>query len=94
LDESPRLLQKIEQALAEGDAAALERAAHSLKGQIRCLSAPEAQSAAEKLEEKARLRNFPAAAEALAELDAAMARLDPQLRKFCEVPREDSACRR
>ena len=94
LQESPRLLEKIELGLAEGDGEGLERAAHSLKGQIRCLAAPEALSAAEKLEERARARDFPAAAAALPELDAAMARLDSQLQKFCEVPSEDPACRR
>ena len=94
LEESPRLLEKIEQGLAERNGDALERAAHSLKGQIRCLAAPEALSAAEKLEESARTRDFPAAAAALPELDAAMARLESQLQKFCEVPSEDPACRR
>ncbi len=94
LEESPRLLEKIEQGLAEGDGDALERAAHSLKGQIRCLAATEALSAAEKLEERARVRDFPGAAEALSKLGGAMARLESQLRKFCEVPSEDSACRR
>jgi len=94
LEESPRLLEKIEQALAEGDASGLERAAHSLKGQIRCLAAPEAQRAVEKLEEKARQRDLPAVAAALPELDTALSRLESQLRKFCEVPSEDPACRR
>jgi len=94
LQESPGLLERIEQGLAERDGDALERAAHSLKGQIRCLAAPEALSAAEKLEESARAHDFSAAAAALPELDAAMARLDSQLRKFCEVPSEDPACRR
>ena len=94
LQESSALMGRIEQALAERDASELERATHSLKGQSRCLAANQAQSAAEKLEEMARLRDFPAAAKALAELDGAMARLLPQLRKFCEVPSEDPACRR
>jgi signal transduction histidine kinase/CheY-like chemotaxis protein len=94
LQESPALLERIEQALAERDGAGLERAAHSLKGQIRCLAATEAQSAAEKLEDSARLSDFPAAAQAQTELDNAMARLHSQLRKFCEVPSEDPACRR
>jgi signal transduction histidine kinase/CheY-like chemotaxis protein/HPt (histidine-containing phosphotransfer) domain-containing protein len=94
LEESPRLMERIEQALAENDAEQLERAAHSLKGQIRCLAAPEALSAAEKLDEKARLGDLSAAAEALVELDSAMARLDPQLRKFCEVASENPAGRR
>ena len=94
LEESPRLLEKIEQSLGEGDASALERAAHSMKGQIRCLAAPEAQDAAERLEEKARQKDLAGAAEVLPELDTAMSRLESQLRKFCEVPSEDSACRR
>jgi CheY-like chemotaxis protein len=94
LEESPRLMERVEQALAERDGAGVERAAHSLKGQIRCLAAPEALSAAEKLEEKARRRDFPGVTAALSELDGAMARLESQLRKFCEVPSEDPACRR
>jgi len=94
LQESPALMGRIEQALAERDASELERAAHSMKGQARCLVAGEAQSAAEKLEETARRPDFPAAARALAELKGALARLHPQLRKFCEVLSEDPACRR
>jgi two-component system sensor histidine kinase/response regulator len=94
LEESPRLLEKIKLGLVERDGGGLERAAHSLKGQIRCLAAAEAQSAAEKLEERARVRDFAGAAKALSELDEAMARLESQLRKFCEVPSEDPACRR
>jgi HPt (histidine-containing phosphotransfer) domain-containing protein len=87
-------MDRIEQTLAERDGDGLERAAHSLKGQIRCLAAPEALSAVESLEEKARLRDFPGVAGVLPELDAAMARLDAQLQKFSEVAREDPACRR
>jgi signal transduction histidine kinase/CheY-like chemotaxis protein len=94
LEESPTLMETVEQALAERDGAGVERAAHSLKGQIRCLAAPEALGAAEKLEEKARQRDFPGVTAALAELDSALARLDHQLRNFCEVPGEDPACRR
>jgi CheY-like chemotaxis protein len=94
LEESPRLLERIEHALAERDGSGLERAAHSLKGQIRCLAASEALATAENLEEKARLGDLAAAAEALSELDGALARLDPQLRTFCEVHSEDPACRR
>lgn len=94
LEEAPRLLERIEQALAQDDASGLERAAHSLKGQIRCLAAPDAQSAAENLETKARQRDLPGAVAALPELDAALSRLESQLRKFCEVPSEDPACRR
>ncbi|MGC2324795.1 MAG: response regulator [Terriglobales bacterium] len=94
LEETPRLLQKIEQALAQGDASGLERAAHSLKGQIRCLAASEAQDAAQQLETKARELDLHGAAAALPELNAALSRLQSQLRKFCEVPSEDPACRR
>ena len=85
LEESPKLLEAIEEGIAAQDASGLGRAAHSLKGQIRCLAAPEALRAAEKLEESARQSDFTAAAAALAELDKAMDRLDSQLRTFCEV---------
>ena len=87
-------MERLAHALGNSNGNELERAAHSLKGQIRCLAAPDALSAAEKLEERARARDFAAAAEILPLLDAAMLRLESQLLKFCEVPGENPACRR
>ena len=94
LEETPQLLGKIEKALVAGNASELERAAHNLKGQIRCLAASEAQAAAEQLENNARQLDLHGAAATLPKLNAALSRLQSQLRKFCEVPSEDPACRR
>ncbi|MGA2696784.1 MAG: response regulator, partial [Terriglobales bacterium] len=54
LEESPRLLRELKDALAAGNAEDAMRAAHSLKGETGYLSAPEAMSAARELEELAR----------------------------------------
>lgn len=51
LTESPKLMQKLQQALLEKDFDALMRAAHSLKGEVSYLGAPGAMLAAAQLEE-------------------------------------------
>jgi HPt (histidine-containing phosphotransfer) domain-containing protein len=51
LTESPKLMQKLQQALLEKDADALMRAAHRLKDEVSYLGAPRAMLAAAQLEE-------------------------------------------
>jgi signal transduction histidine kinase len=67
--ESPRLLGAARAALAGGDAAALARAAHSLKGTLATLAAPRASAAARRLEELGARGDLAAAADALPELE-------------------------
>ncbi len=54
LDESPKLLQKLQQAVAAGDADGVMRAAHSLKGESSYLGAGATSQAARRLEEMGR----------------------------------------
>ena len=49
-EESPKLLQKLREAIAEVDPQAVMRAAHSLKGELGYLGAPGAAQAARELE--------------------------------------------
>jgi HPt (histidine-containing phosphotransfer) domain-containing protein len=50
LSDSPKLLVRLEEALARGDSAKLELAAHSLKGELQYLGVPEAIDQAQRLE--------------------------------------------
>src|SRR5256885_16983803 len=54
LEESPKMLRKLRQALADGDAVAVMRAAHSLKGEVGYLGAGGASQAARQGEGKGR----------------------------------------
>ena len=54
LEESPKILKKLRQALTEGDAATVMRTAHSLKGEVSYLGAPAALQAARQLEDMGR----------------------------------------
>jgi two-component system sensor histidine kinase/response regulator len=48
--ESPKLLEKLQQAILTADAEAVMRGAHSIKGELSCLGAVVAAAAAQKLE--------------------------------------------
>ena len=54
LEESPKTLRNLRQALAEGDASAVMRAAHSLKGEVGYLGAGGASQAARQVEDMGR----------------------------------------
>jgi two-component system, sensor histidine kinase and response regulator len=58
LEESPKLLQKIEEAVAAGDAQAMMQAAHSLKGEASYLGAGATTQAARQLEEMGRTHDL------------------------------------
>jgi two-component system, sensor histidine kinase and response regulator len=58
LDESPNLLRKLREAIADTDAEAVMRAAHSLKGELGYLGAPEAAQAARELEDMGHEKNL------------------------------------
>ena len=65
LKESPRLMEKLRQGMADGDAEALQRAAHSLKGEVSYLSAAGAAQAARRLEDMGHDRDLSLAAAAI-----------------------------
>ncbi|HEX2066976.1 MAG TPA: Hpt domain-containing protein [Candidatus Thermoplasmatota archaeon] len=69
LEEAPRLLAEARVALAAGDAAALQRAAHTLKSTSATFGALELAESSQAIEQAARAGEVPAAA-ALAALEA------------------------
>lgn len=79
LIECPRIMADIRAALETGNAAALERAAHSLKGSVGNFGARQAFDAALRLEAIGRSRDLSLAAAAFEDLAAAMDSLHPSL---------------
>ena len=58
MDECPRLLQEMRQAIATADPERVRRAAHSLKGELGCLSANTAAQASSELEDMGHEENM------------------------------------
>ncbi len=85
LDNSPKLLQKLHEAVAAGDADGVMCAAHSLKGESSCLSARATSHAARQLEEMGRNRDLSRASDTLAMLDRELADLNLDLKALAEV---------
>jgi CheY-like chemotaxis protein/HPt (histidine-containing phosphotransfer) domain-containing protein len=79
LDEAPKLLWEIGDAVTRRDREALERAAHTLKGSVGNFHASTVVEAALRLETMGREGNFVGAQEALAALESETARLKPAL---------------
>ena len=79
LDEYPLLLVTMQDALSHGNAQTLTYAVHTLKGSVANFAATNAFEAALKLEKIGRQGNLTQAKNALAELEAELARLAPLL---------------
>jgi CheY-like chemotaxis protein len=88
LGECPRWLAAIREAIRQGDAGELRRAAHSIKGTVGTFGARAAFEAAQRLEAMGRDGNLAGAAEAADALEEAVRRLQPALAAFV---REESA---
>jgi two-component system, sensor histidine kinase and response regulator len=73
--EAPALLADVHAAVAKGDALAIKRTAHRLKGALVSLAAEPSTAAARDLERMGTEGAIAGAAEALARLDTEMARL-------------------
>ncbi len=84
LQDCPRLVGAVREAVARGDARALERAAHTLKGTVSNFAAPAATAAALRLEQMGREGNLAQAGEACAALEAEIERLRPLLEDTCQ----------
>jgi two-component system, sensor histidine kinase and response regulator len=78
-EESPKLLSTVQDAVKKRDAAALKRAAHSLRGSMSTFAAREATEAASRLEELARVGELVNADDAYALLVAQVERLKQAL---------------
>jgi two-component system, sensor histidine kinase and response regulator len=90
LKAAPKLLQQIRQAIAKGDAAVVERNAHSLKGELGYFGLASISQKARELEETARTSELSRAAELLSELEpeisALVREMDASLRPNDEAP--------
>jgi two-component system sensor histidine kinase/response regulator len=87
LEESPKLLQKLQQAVAAGDTDGVMRAAHSLKGEASYLGADGTSHAARQLEEMGRDKNLSQAGDTLAALERDLAILQLDLKGLAEAQR-------
>jgi CheY-like chemotaxis protein len=86
-EEGARLMTGIQEAIAEGDMAALRRAAHTLKGSADLFVAKPAYDAALRLETMARDGDLREVEDAWSSLEDAMARLLPDLRDVAKIDR-------
>lgn len=79
LDEYPRALDDMRQALSAGDARMLERAAHGLKGSVANFCARSAEDAAFQLEQMGRAQKLEQAPQTLAALEQSLALVQAEL---------------
>ena len=84
LEDLPRLMQEIEAAVATGDARALQRSAHTLKGAVGNFGAHPCFDASRELEYMGRDEELSGAADGFALLSSEMERLRPELLKLKE----------
>src|SRR5215469_1027030 len=70
LEQTPKLLKTLRDALARGEAETVERTAHSMKGELGYLGAKEVSQKARQLEELGRGRNLEGAAQVFASFEA------------------------
>lgn len=79
LDDYPRVLQELHEAIAGGDAARIERTAHGLKGSVANFGASAAVEAARSLEALGRARQLAETEQGIRALELALAALRPEL---------------
>jgi PAS domain S-box-containing protein len=82
LDDCPKLLSEIREAVERGDAGGLERAAHAAKGALGYFSNGGAHAAALRLQQMGQAGDLRGAEEMLAELDESVGRLKTALAEF------------
>ncbi len=87
IEGSPKLLSEIKESIANRDAEALERSAHTLKGSVGNFGTLDTFDAALKLEVMGRNNDFANAEKAVAELERKIARLSQALTAFGEENR-------
>jgi HPt (histidine-containing phosphotransfer) domain-containing protein len=79
LEDYPKALEEIRDALARGDARGVERSAHGLKGSVANFGADQAVDAARQIEEMGHHQRLAEVAHVLNTLDLALAALRPEL---------------
>lgn len=79
IDDYPKVLAQVRQAIRAQDPVLLERSAHTLKGSVANFGAPKAVEAALELEQMGRNRQLRTTSEALARLEHALGELHVEL---------------
>jgi HPt (histidine-containing phosphotransfer) domain-containing protein len=87
-EDAPGLLEEIQTAAEAGDAAALVKPAHALKGMLANFCAPSAESAARELEALARSGRLDGVGEAVERVEQETARLSEALHQFLRTMSE------
>jgi HPt (histidine-containing phosphotransfer) domain-containing protein len=90
LDDYPKVLGEIHAAIQAGNAKAVERAAHTLKGSVANFGAEDVVEAAFVLESMGHSGNLATAVEGYARLDALLKRLRPDLLVLSQEVAENS----
>jgi HPt (histidine-containing phosphotransfer) domain-containing protein len=85
-EDGPKLLAEIQTAVGAGDAIAIEKKAHRLKGTVLYLGADSTNEAVSRVEALGRVGDLKGAAEAIRALEAEMTRLAEALRPFGPAP--------
>ncbi len=80
--EGPKLLEKLEAALAAGDSEGAQRAAHSIKGEVSYFAAPKAVEAAKTIEYAARDHDLAKCQAKLPELQQRLGELSAVLQQM------------
>jgi CheY-like chemotaxis protein len=89
-EELPRLLAELRQAIDEGDAAVVQRAAHSINGSTRLFEFAPVQLLAQQIELMGRSQELRAAPQTLTQLQAAMETLLDDLAAFADAGEDGS----
>jgi two-component system, sensor histidine kinase and response regulator len=79
LDDYPKVLGDLHEALERGDAKSVERTAHGLKGSVSNFGAPAAVEAARAIESLGRMQKLDEVAQVLRTLELALAAIRPEL---------------
>lgn len=79
IEDYPKVLEELHQAVESGDAQAVERTAHGLKGSVSTFGARAAMEAARTLENLGRARQLEELRQVLTTLELALAALRPEL---------------
>ena len=85
LEESPKLLRNLRQAVTEGDASSVMRAAHSLRGEVGYLGAAGASEAAQQLEDMGAQNKLAAASQTLMLLEGEISGLHSAMQNLAGV---------
>jgi PAS domain S-box-containing protein len=89
LDQSPRLLEEVRNAVSQNDRQTLAAAAHKLKAQVGSFGAQNAYEAAARLEELATEQGAASWSDALSEVESAVAKLRSALIEYSRQPKVD-----